>query len=212
MATLKASEKVKAWNKRIVSLLRDVLKQADQNGLLIDLTQLTRALAGLKAYFSFQAKNAKDEKVKEAYKKLIEEVTEIQKQLEPLKKSHKWVKISPDLYNKLKSYKEKLENEQIELPYVYFAFEQPQQEQQQTPKFILASEILANKIKELAEQCVRKYGNECLEMTRIELVAYLIPQLSLEDANTFYWHEPEMISVFRKRAKELLSQLNTMTQ
>ncbi len=128
MTTLKASEKVKAWNKRIVSLLRDVLKQADQNNMLIDLTQLTRALAGLKAYFSFQAKNAKDEKVKEAYKKLINEVTEIQKQLEPLKKSHKWVKISPELYNKLQSYKEKLENEQIELPYVYFVFEQPQQQ------------------------------------------------------------------------------------
>ncbi len=84
MTTLKASDKVKAWNKRIVSLLRDVLKQADQNNMLIDLTQLTRALAGLKAYFSFQAKNAKDEKVKEAYKKLINEVTEIQKQYQLL--------------------------------------------------------------------------------------------------------------------------------
>jgi len=129
MAGLKTSKKVKDWNKRIVSLLKDVLKQADQNNLMIDLTELTRALAGLKAYFSFQAKNAKDEKVRKAYEKLINEVAEIQKQLEPLKKSHKWVKITPELYGKLQSYVEKLEKEQLELPYVYFELEQEEPNQ-----------------------------------------------------------------------------------
>jgi uncharacterized membrane protein YgaE (UPF0421/DUF939 family) len=127
--TLRQSKNVKEWNKRIASLLKDVLKQADQNNMLIDLTQLTRALAGLKAYFSFQAENAKDQKVRQGYKKLIDEITEIQKQLEPLKKSHRWVKISPELYSKLQSYKEKLEKEQIELPYVYFMPEEQQQNQ-----------------------------------------------------------------------------------
>jgi len=212
-STLKQSKNVKEWNKRIASLLKDVLKQADQNNMLIDLTQLTRALAGLKAYFSLQAKNAKDEKVKEAYKKLINEVTEIQKQLEPLKKSHKWVKISPELYNKLQSYKEKLENEQIELPYVYFAFEQqPQQQTTKEPRIIFREDLLANKIKELVDQCVRKYGEECLEMDDRELTAYLIPLLPLEDLNSFYWYQYKMLGVFRRRAKELLDQLNTMTQ
>ena len=223
MPTLKASEKVKAWNKRIVSLLRDVLKQADQNNLMIDLTQLTRALAGLKAYFSFQAKNAKDEKVKEAYKKLINEITEIQKQLEPLKKSHKWVKISPELYNKLKEYKEKLENEQIELPYVYFAFEQPTVESvvpERKDVFLTNVKIavgerkkeLTNEIKQLAEQCVRKYGEDCVEMNDLELIAYLNSLLPLHDLDLFRRYQPEMLAVFRKTAKESLNQLNIMTQ
>jgi hypothetical protein len=73
-------------------------------------------------------------------------------------------------------------------------------------------EELTNEIKELADQCVKAYWGNCLEMNDNELTEYLVSLLPLQDLDLFRRYQPEMLRVFRERAKELMNQLSTVSQ
>jgi hypothetical protein len=73
-------------------------------------------------------------------------------------------------------------------------------------------DALINEIKELADQCVKAYWGNCLEMNDHELTEYLVSLIPLQDLDLFRRYQPEMLRVFRERAKELMNQLSTVTQ
>jgi hypothetical protein len=73
-------------------------------------------------------------------------------------------------------------------------------------------EALINEIKQLADQCVKAYWANCLEMNDNELTEYLVSVLPLQDLDLFRHYHSEMLRVFRERAKELMNQLSTVSQ
>ncbi len=73
-------------------------------------------------------------------------------------------------------------------------------------------EKLTNEIKELANQCIKAYWGNCLEMNDNELTEYLVSLLPLQDLDLFRRYQSEMLRVFRERAKELMNQLSTISQ
>jgi hypothetical protein len=70
-------------------------------------------------------------------------------------------------------------------------------------------QALINEIKELADECVVKYGLECIEMSDGLLTAYLVSLLPEQDLDMFHRHKPKMLKMFRERAKEHMEWLNT---
>ena len=70
-------------------------------------------------------------------------------------------------------------------------------------------DILIGDVKEFADECVMKYGEECLEITDAMLTTYLVSLLPERELDMFYHHQPEMLRVFRERAKEHIEWLNS---
>ena len=67
---------------------------------------------------------------------------------------------------------------------------------------------LENKITELAKNCVSKYETDCIEINDSVLIAWIIPQLELNELNVFYWNQNHLLTLFRIKAKEALDSLN----
>jgi len=70
-------------------------------------------------------------------------------------------------------------------------------------------DVLIDEVKELADECVTKYGSECLEMSDAMLTAYLVSLLPEREMDMFHYHQSKMLSVFRERARESMDWLNT---
>jgi len=70
-------------------------------------------------------------------------------------------------------------------------------------------EALISEVKALADECVMKYKDECLEMSDGLLTAYLVSLLPQQHLDLFYWNQSKMLRIFRERAKESIEWLNT---
>ena len=72
-------------------------------------------------------------------------------------------------------------------------------------------DVLIDEVKELADECVMKYGSEYLEMSDAMLTAYLVSLLPERELDMFYHHQSKMLKVFRERAKEHIEWLNSLS-
>jgi len=64
------------------------------------------------------------------------------------------------------------------------------------------------KIVQIAHEWSKKYGEEVLELTEDELIAYITPQLSLEQLDIFRHYKYQMLALFLKTVKEDLQSSN----
>jgi len=69
----------------------------------------------------------------------------------------------------------------------------------------MSIEKVEQKIIEIAHLFSQKYGEEILELTDYELIAYITPLLSLDDLTTFRYYKTKMLYLFLKTVKEDLS-------
>ena len=69
--------------------------------------------------------------------------------------------------------------------------------------------IVLGEIKEFANECVWKYGRECIEAPDSIVVAYLKTLMPERDFEIFLRFKEIMIEEFRKQAKEELEWLNS---
>ena len=69
-------------------------------------------------------------------------------------------------------------------------------------------EALISEIKELADECVMKYGSQCVESSDGMLTAYLASLLGKEELKILQRYQQEMLKLFRERAKESIDWLN----
>jgi len=72
----------------------------------------------------------------------------------------------------------------------------------------MSIEALISEVKELADECVMKYGFECLEMSDGLLTAYLVSLFPQQHLDLFYWNQYKLLRIFRERAKESIEWLN----
>jgi len=72
----------------------------------------------------------------------------------------------------------------------------------------MSLQVLISEVKELADECVMKYGDTCLTVSDALLTAYLVVSLPSEHLDLFHIYRTEMLRVFRERAKEHIEWLN----
>jgi len=61
------------------------------------------------------------------------------------------------------------------------------------------------RIIKIAHEFSKKYGEEVLQLSENELIAYIIPHLSLEYLNIFRYYKYQMLALFLKIVKEDLN-------
>jgi hypothetical protein len=73
----------------------------------------------------------------------------------------------------------------------------------------MSLQALISEVKELADECVMKYGVTCVEVSDALLIAYLVVSLPEEHLDLFHSHKTEMLRIFRERAKKHIEWLNS---